>query len=92
MGCGNAVELVPEQVSAYCGARTNVAVPGTCGYIGPVQWPGNASELTMTLAKRPMDRNRNWFPADHPLAVQGNMPHGQSVGELDAETEQHGSL
>lgn len=91
-GCGNALELVPGQISAICASRTGLIIAGTCGYIGPVQWPGNASELTATLAKRPMDRHRNWFPADHPLAVRGNMPHGQSVSELDMETEEHESL
>ncbi|MEU7170302.1 hypothetical protein ABZ949_02275 [Micromonospora tulbaghiae] len=53
-----------------------------------VDWPDEMPQITAVLAERPEDRNRNWFPAGHPLAVATGQPHGQSVEELREEARQ----
>jgi hypothetical protein len=42
------------------------------------------------LMLRPIPRNRNWYPQDHPVALKFNIPHGQSPADLLAENEEHG--
>lgn len=79
--CNNAMELRPKQEVFHC---TNCLMDAT------VAWPSKADEIWKALSKRPVPQTRNWFPAEHDLAIRAGCPHGQSVADLLAENEQHG--
>jgi hypothetical protein len=75
------------------GGSLDAGQPGTtpmicreCRRITPIRWPPNLDQIEAVLAKRPSPKHRNWFPRSHPMAVRNNLPHGQSVAELDDET------
>lgn len=68
-----------------------------CSYCGlkdiQVLWPdGNLMAGVMgALSRRPVPHTRNWYPADHPMAVRLRIPeHGQTVDDLLAENAEHG--
>lgn len=77
MDCGSALQLQPRQPTYGC---------IECGFTTEVEWPANADDIWAALAERPAKRNRNWFPAEHHLALRSLSPHGQSPEELRAET------
>lgn len=79
--CNNALELEPRQARFQC---------RNCGIVAGVVWPPDADEIWAALERRPVPQTRNWFPADHDLAVRAGCPHGQTVADLLAENEQHG--
>lgn len=75
--------LVPRQgfVCSYCGLRVETEWPE----------PELIRGIMDALNKRPVPHTRNWFPADHPLALRmGVSEHGQSVEDLLAENDEHG--
>ncbi len=76
--CGSAIQLNPGQSLFHC---------PECTFITDVEWPTNVDEITEALNKRQAKRNRNWFPENHDLALRSGSPHGQSVVELEDETE-----
>lgn len=76
--CGDAREVLPGQRAETCAA----------GHAMTLHWPGNAAQIMAVLSERLSDKRRNWFPRNHPLAIQLGQPHGQTVDELRAETEQ----
>lgn len=78
--CGSAMQLQPGQAAFHC---------PECGHLTTVEWPSNPDEIWEALGKRQAKRNRNWFPSGHQLALRSGSPHGQSVAELDAETEEN---
>lgn len=80
--CGSAADLDPRRGVYHCSA---------CQCITKVIWPHNADDITETLSVRPK-RNRNWYPANHLLALRFGIPHGQTVDELIEETEVHRGL
>jgi hypothetical protein len=85
-GCTNAQALDPGQWQFDCGALpSGLRTPDGCNLISDVEWPGNAAEITAELARRPVPSTRNWFPAEHELAVRAGCPHGQSVKHLADE-------
>ena len=61
-----------------------------CGYQAFIDWPVRMMEISQVLGQRPLPGTRNWYPADHPVAVKCNIPHGQTVRDLIDENEQHG--
>lgn len=75
-GCGDAREVRPEQTTEQCAN----------GHRFDVEWPADAARIVATLAQRP-EKYRSWFPKNHPLAVRTGQPHGQSLRDLNAETE-----
>lgn len=79
--CGGAMTLE---------GRQNLFACAVCKQINQVEWPPNPDEIFETLLRRPLAKNRNWFPKDHFLALRGNMPHGQTVKELEEEAEANG--
>lgn len=81
-GCGDAREVQPGQVAESC----------VNGHRMQLDWPKNAPQVMATLADRPNQRNRNWFPEGHPLALMTGQPHGQSVAELKAEAKESAAL
>lgn len=84
--CTNAQLLAPGQMTFDCGIlETGLRSPSGCNLICEIDWPPNAAELLAELERRPVPGTRNWFPADHELAMRANCPHGQSVADLDTE-------
>lgn len=80
VNCGSALQLQPGQSMFHC---------PECTFITEVEWPDNADEIWEALNDRYAKRNRNWFPSDHELALRSGSPHGQTVAELRAETEEN---
>lgn len=61
-----------------------------CGVQAPVDWPGQEHAILSVLMLRPHPDNRNWYPKDHPVAVNFRLDHGQDVADLLNENEEHG--
>jgi hypothetical protein len=61
-----------------------------CQMTADIDWPTNLAEITTVLMLRPVPHTRNWYPADHDVAVRFRIPHGQTVDELRAENHEHG--
>lgn len=90
-GCGN-VEFLFRR-SRMGGPRDVPLDFYTCSHCGmqaAVSWPDNTHALLAVLSRRPVPGTRNWYPADHPVAVRFGLPHGQSVADLEAEAAEHG--
>lgn len=71
----------PEFICSYCGLRV------------PIEWPEPEliAGIMGVLNLRPVPHTRNWYPADHPLALRlGVKEHGQTVDDLKAENAAHG--
>lgn len=83
--CSNALALESRQGRFVCDTE-----PDGCGADAPIEWPPDADEIWKALQRRPVPATRNWFPAEHELAVRAGEPHGQTVADLLAEGEQHG--
>lgn len=87
----------------HCFARTNPRDPGSprllqlpefrcsyCGMTAPIDWPDHMAEIMAVLMLRPVPHNRNWYPADHDVALRFRIPHGQTVDDLREENRAHG--
>lgn len=61
-----------------------------CGMQSDITWPDDPHAILAVLARRPLPDTRNWYPADHPVAVRFRLPHGQTVRDLVEESEAHG--
>jgi hypothetical protein len=75
--------LVPKAQfhCSYCGLQVNIEWPE----------PEMVAGIMEALNKRPVPHTRNWFPADHPLALRtGVKEHGQTVEDLNRENAEHG--
>lgn len=71
----------PRFACSYCGLQVDICWPD----------PDMVQGIMEQLNKRPVPHTRNWFPADHPLAIRmGVREHGQSVDDLRAENAEHG--
>jgi hypothetical protein len=77
--CGAALRLDWGEVNFYC---------PECMTISTVDWPVNVSGIWDALAKRRNPKTRNWYPPEHPVALKGNIPHGQTVRDLEDETKE----
>lgn len=90
-GCGN-VEFL-YQATMMNGPRT-AKKPfyhcSNCGMQALIDWPDNEMEILRALVVRPVPDNRNWYPKDHPVAINFRIAHGQSVKDLESESEEHG--
>jgi len=92
-GCGNVeflwTAVVPN--GPRCQPKPFYAC-SYCGYQGGIDWPdtGFMVRAMDILMKRPVPNTRNWYPQDHPVAVNFRIPHGQTIGDLMAENEEHG--
>jgi hypothetical protein len=78
--CNAAEMLRPWQPLFHCRA---------CHAEAPCEWPPDAPEISAVLASRQNPAWMNWFPPNHELALRAGCPHGQSVADLLAETEEH---
>lgn len=61
-----------------------------CDMTAAIDWPSNRMEILAELMRRPVPETRNWYPANHDVAVRAHLPHGQSVAELREESAAHG--
>lgn len=76
--CGDAREVEIGQRQMTC----------VDGHVSALVWPPNTPQIMAALNERTSDKRKNWFPRNHPLALVGGLPHGQSVRDLQEETEQ----
>jgi hypothetical protein len=90
-GCGNVEFLfTPSRMNGPRDTERTFYLCSYCGMQGHIAWPRRREEIMMALMVRPVPSNRNWYPADHPVAVNFRIPHGQTVAELLEENEAHG--
>jgi hypothetical protein len=96
--CGNVEHLFDAVNPRVPGAPRTVPRPlFVCTYCGlsdvGIEWPPEQDMLgiTLVLSQRPVPHTRNWFPADHPLAIRlGVKDYGQTVADLVDENREHG--
>lgn len=90
-GCGNVEYLyTPARPNAPRTLRKPFYMCSNCGWQGVISWPDLEHEILSLLVRRPIPQTRNWYPADHPVAVNFRIPHGQSLRDLIDENEAHG--
>ena len=90
-GCGNVEFLYrPSRMNGPRDTQLGLYLCSFCGQQAPVDWPANQHEILTVLLVRPMPNTRNWYPRDHPVAINFRLPHGQSIKELIEENEAHG--
>lgn len=90
-GCGNVEFLYrPSRMGGPRDVAVDFFLCSHCGMQAPVVWPDRPHALLAVLSRRPVPDTRNWYPADHPVAIRFGLPHGQSVADLEAENEEHG--
>jgi hypothetical protein len=90
-GCGNVEYLyTPAVPNGPKVLKKPIFVCSNCGHQAVIYWPDHEMEILAILSKRPIPQNRNWFPQDHPLAVNSRVPHGQTIRDLMNENEEHG--
>lgn len=90
-GCG-CVEFLftPQKMNGPRVLRKPFFACSNCGQQAVIDWPGHQDEIMLLLRRRPIPQTRNWYPTDHPVAVNFRIPHGQSLADLIAENEEHG--
>ncbi len=89
-GCANVEFLhTPSRMNGPRDTERPFYLCSYCGMQAKIVWPRRREEIMMALSVRPVPDNRNWYPADHPVAVRFRLPHGQSVADLMEENEAH---
>lgn len=90
-GCANAEFLYrPSRRGGPRDVEVAFYLCSHCGMQAEISWPDNRHAILAVLARRPVPGTRNWYPADHPVAVNFGLPHGQSVRDLEVESAEHG--
>jgi hypothetical protein len=90
-GCGNVEFLYrPSRMNGPRDRRLDYYLCSSCGHQAMIDWPENEYDILAVLLLRPMPGTRNWYPQDHPVAINFRLPHGQSVKDLLDENEEHG--
>jgi hypothetical protein len=90
-GCGNVEFLYkPSRMNGPRDRRLDFYICSSCGQQSVIDWPENEHAILTALSIRPMPNSRNWYPQDHPVAVNFRIPHGQTVRDLLDENEEHG--
>jgi len=89
-GCANVEFLYePTRMNGIRDRERLFFLCSHCGFQSKIVWPRRREEIMLALSVRPVPDNRNWYPADHPVAVRFRLPHGQTVAELMEENEAH---
>lgn len=89
-GCNNVEFLFrPARPGAPRTVKLDFYLCSYCGQQSFISWPDRMVEIHQALLQRPVPDNRNWYPADHPVALRFNIPHGQTVRELLDEQAEH---
>lgn len=92
-GCGGVEFLYsPAKPGGPRVLRKPIFVCSNCGWQAVITWPDHEMEILAILSRRPVPQNRNWYPQDHPVAVNFRLPHGQTLRELEDENEMHGVM
>lgn len=78
--CGGALALEPGQAVFHC---------PECHQLSETEWPKDPDGIWEALSERPVPNTRNWFPEGHTLALRAGCPHGQTVAQLNDETEEN---
>jgi hypothetical protein len=90
-GCGNVEFLyTPAVLNGPKVLRKPFYICSYCAMQAPIDWPDQEHEILSILMRRPVPSNRNWYPQDHPVAVNFRIPHGQTLRQLLDENEEHG--
>lgn len=98
-GCANTEHLFERRYPARPVSPVNrrevrkrTFLCSNCQQLDTITWPedGFMSRVSAVLSLRPVPQNRNWYPADHPVALAFHLPHGQTVGDLAQENLEHG--
>jgi len=90
-GCGNVEFLyTPSRLKGPRDQRRGFYLCSYCGMQSEISWPRQESGILAALMVRPVPSNRNWYPQDHPVAVNFRIPHGQSISDLLEENDAHG--
>lgn len=93
-GCGNVEALFdlanPLDPRSPRTVRKQVFLCSYCRCVAEIDWAADEAEIMAVLERRPIPHTRNWYPEGHHLAVRWGIPHGQSVGDLVAESREHG--
>lgn len=82
--CGNVERLFVKDV------RLSVFHCSHCNCMADIEWATDEAEIMAVLERRPVADNRHWYPASHELAIRANIPHGQTVKDLENENREHG--
>jgi hypothetical protein len=89
--CGNVEFLYrPSRIGGPRDVPVDFYACSHCGMQAPVAWPDDPHAILAVLSRRPVPDTRNWYPADHPVAIRFGLPHGQSVRDLEDESAEHG--
>lgn len=89
--CGNVEFLyTPMEPGGPKVLRKPIYMCSNCGQQSVIIWPEHEMEILAILSKRPVPNTRNWYPTDHPVAVNFRLPHGQSLRDLIDENAEHG--
>ena len=92
--CGNVEYLhTRERPKDPASPRTVRKASFLCSYckqLSDIDWPGDMNGIMRVLELRPIPDNRNWYSADHPVAIRAGIAHGQSVRDLEDENAEHG--
>lgn len=92
-GCGNVEFLYqPSVPGGPRHLRKPVFMCSNCGQQAVIDWPDHENEILSVLMRRPLPQSRNWYPKDHPVAINFRLPHGQSIRDLLDENEEHGVM
>lgn len=89
-GCGDARALYPQDPVTGIPSPTPVYVQRCAsGHEFRLVVPPDEvrARIEAALAERTSEKRKNWFPKDHPYAVEAGFPHGQSVRDLQEETQ-----
>jgi hypothetical protein len=90
-GCGNVEFLYTlSRMNGPRDQRRDFYLCSYCGMQAKIAWPRREQEIIQVLSLRPIPGTRNWYPHDHPVAVNFRIPHGQSISQLLDENEEHG--
>jgi hypothetical protein len=90
-GCGNVEFLyTPAKPNGPRVLRKPFFMCSNCGQQCVIDWPDHEMEILSILSRRPVPQNRNWYPKDHPVAINFRIAHGQSIRDLLDENEAHG--
>lgn len=89
--CGGVEFLfTPSRMNGPRDRRRDFYLCSNCGMQSGIDWPGNELPIMVVLMLRPVPDTRNWYPRDHPVAVNFGLEHGQTVVDLMEENELHG--
>lgn len=90
-GCGNVEYLyTPSRMRGPRDQRRPFYLCSNCGMQSGIDWPEKEHEIIAVLSLRPVPDTRNWYPRDHPVAVNFRLEHGQTVAGLMEENAAHG--